>query len=361
MNDMKMIRSFVLAGILTATLASLDAQTVPSGSPATQSPDFSQYKTADDLWAHIEALKQGPATKLTNQDDMVGFIMEMDAAVKDFLKRFPNDPHKWEAKMMEAGISGTLANQFHKQGYDPNEIEDVAREVGASADAPPEIKREARFLLLMGALSKGGKPDLGAGIAAFCKDYPMDPMGILLKLQYGKRILAADPAQAEPLLNEVAASEIPELAVDARTSLQIMKKMLNKPLSLKFTAADGSHVDLANLRGKVVLVDFWATWNAPSMNQLPAIVATYKKYHDKGFEIVGISLDDDKETMLKTTKEKEMTWPQFFDGKGYENKISSSYGINSIPTMWLVNKKGVLVNTEAPGELDPSIEKLLAE
>src|SRR6204780_1062417 len=72
----------------------------------------------------------------------------------------------------------------------------------------------------------------------------------------------------------------------------------SKPLDLKYTAVDGTKVDLATMRGKVVLVDFWATWCPPCRGEVPNVVAAYKKYHDKGFNIVGISLDQDKSALL---------------------------------------------------------------
>jgi thiol-disulfide isomerase/thioredoxin len=140
-----------------------------------------------------------------------------------------------------------------------------------------------------------------------------------------------------------------------------VNEMTCKPLDLKFTAADGSQVDLARLRGKVVLIDFWATWCGPCMGEVPNVVAAYKKYHDKGFEIIGISLDKNKEAMLRITSQKEMTWPQYFDGKGWSNEISSSFQIHGIPSMWLVNKSGIVATTEARGKLDSEVARLLAE
>src|SRR2546428_11372592 len=82
---------------------------------------------------------------------------------------------------------------------------------------------------------------------------------------------------------------------------------------VKFTAVDGREVDLAKLKGKVVLVDFWATWCGPCVGEVPHVVETYKKFHDKGFEIVGISLDQNKDALVNFTKSHGMTWPQYFD------------------------------------------------
>ena len=105
------------------------------------------------------------------------------------------------------------------------------------------------------------------------------------------------------------------------------------PFKLRFTAADGSPVDLSTLRGHVVLIDFWATWCPPCMQEVPNVVATYRKYHDQGFDVIGVSLDEDKQAMLSVAQSCGMTWPQYFDGQGWDNRLAASFGIRSIPTM----------------------------
>jgi thiol-disulfide isomerase/thioredoxin len=134
-----------------------------------------------------------------------------------------------------------------------------------------------------------------------------------------------------------------------------------KPVAMAFTATDGSHVDLSAMRGKVVLVDFWATWCGPCVAELPHVKAAYEKLHGKGFEIVGISFDEDKEELQKFVKSKGVPWSQYFDGKGWQNKYGEQYGIHSIPSMWLVDKKGVLRDLDAREDLAGKVEKLLAE
>jgi len=131
-----------------------------------------------------------------------------------------------------------------------------------------------------------------------------------------------------------------------------------KPLDLKFTAVDGKTVDFAKLRGKVVLLDFWATWCPSCVEEVPNVVATYKKYHAQGFEVVGISLDQDKDKMLEFAGNHDMTWPQYFDGQGWNNAISSSFGVDRIPVMVLIGKDGLPVRSNGHG-LDEAVEQAI--
>ena len=171
---------------------------------------------------------------------------------------------------------------------------------------------------------------------------------------------SAEPAQAKAYLKQVIENTAGRLAEAAKGKLKNMEALGN-PVAIAFEAIDGRKVDVAKMKGKVVLIDFWATWCGPCVAELPNVKKTYAKYHKKGFEIVGISLDSNKGKLTNFVEDNDMPWPQQFDGKGWKNQYAVEFGIQGIPAMWLIDKKGNLVDMKARAGLEAKVEKLLGE
>lgn len=136
---------------------------------------------------------------------------------------------------------------------------------------------------------------------------------------------------------------------------------VGQPVDLKFTAADGSKVDLGQLRGKVVLLYFCASWCPPCVRELPKKQAVYEKLHPHGFEIIGISLDRSRAQFDDFTKLKNIPWPQHFSKDSWNGPLMKQFNVRFIPTEILIDQKGLIAHLNARQNLEQKVRVLLRQ
>ncbi len=152
-----------------------------------------------------------------------------------------------------------------------------------------------------------------------------------------------------PLFAKSGNEKVRELAQGFEGKLRLLE-LPGKPMEITGTLLDGTPFDQKKLAGQVILVDFWATWCGPCIAEMPNMLAAYEKYHEKGFEVVGISLDEERGEVEKFVADKKLPWPILFAGKGWQDPVAQFYGISGIPQLVLIGRDGNVITTDVRGE-----------
>ena len=135
-----------------------------------------------------------------------------------------------------------------------------------------------------------------------------------------------------------------------------------KAIDFNVKDLDGNDLSLEKYRGNVILLDFWAVWCGPCIAEMPNVKQVYEKYKDDNFQIIGISLDRSRDTLVGYLEKEGITWPQFFDKNGWQNRVAQMYGINAIPHMYLIDGDGVIRKSGVRGHaLEPAVHHLVRE
>jgi thiol-disulfide isomerase/thioredoxin len=385
-----------------ASLTALSAQTAPNPADAA----FAEIQTILAAKTPVE-LKSGSARFHWSTEQRI----RLNDLCEKFMAEYPADPRRWEAALLmfsrvrpfvkatdDAKLDlqrpGTVvqgAVEYDKAAQENwrERLADLDAKCLAATDMTPEVRKKyllsrlIRFSTELGRQVTLGQPvDLAAykvEVDRAIATYPGEQQtadGFNRYVNLVRR-QGASPEAIFAVLQEYLDSPSEGVRTIAETGLTL-RKAQEQPLDWKFTAADDREVDLAKLRGKVVLIDFWATWCKPCVAEIPHIVEVYQKYHAQGFEVVGISLEQaglrpgaseeenagklaaSRRKLLDFVAGRGMPWPQYFDGTGWKNPYTTQYGIRGIPRMFLLDQAGRVVTMDARGKkLEAEVRRLL--
>jgi peroxiredoxin len=176
---------------------------------------------------------------------------------------------------------------------------------------------------------------------SYILQHPNDDLCIYAMRIYSS-INLENPLEVKYLLS-ILGKELQETEeiIEIRKEAEENEKFMKGKIAPDFTQADtsGTAITLSSLHGKYVLIDFWASWCKPCRAQNPALVRLYKKYSDKGFTILGVSLDSKKEAWVKAIHDDKLQWPQVSDLKFWSNAVAKQYKISSVPQNYLLDSQ----------------------
>jgi thiol-disulfide isomerase/thioredoxin len=149
----------------------------------------------------------------------------------------------------------------------------------------------------------------------------------------------------------------PNLRDKATKELNRLEKVGKSSPAFEAREISGKEISLASLKGKYVLIDFWATWCAPCISELPRLQEAYRKHHGSGFEIVSVSLDETRAAVTDFVKVRKLPWPQIHNATGGADLVEA-FGVSAIPAAYLLDPEGTIIRLDPRG---PTLETTLAK
>ncbi len=294
---------------------------------AASSNGTEQTISAKDAYATVlQEIKDIERSAMARQD-IDSAIDKIEGKLSDFIKEYPESPEALDAEFQ-------LGVLFANTQQPKRAIEHLKAYIESKPDVDANKVAYAHFSLAE-SYKNSGNYDLA-------------------KKQY--RYLIDNYADGNAKMITMAKTNLEDMDVIKQLAVG------GDPISFNVKDLEGNPLSIEKFKGKVVLLDFWATWCKPCIVEMPNVKRLYDMYQKEGFEIIGISLDNKKAALESYIKKNDIKWPQFFDGAAWNNEIAKKYKVRSIPATFLLDRKGKIRFKSVRGsQLAHAVEQLVKE
>ena len=324
--------------------------------------------TPQEMMQFIANLKQANV-RPASRKEMIAYMRDvaavsLQAADKILAQVKPADPlHDPAAKMkleslMMLGRFGDEKAAADMATYAATLINSPSKDLAKEAQRLVVVSEAQQILSSGNAKAAEGLVQKTAAMLAADPDdvqtagLAMQLAGAFEHMPGGEAVAAAAYRSFGPVLAKSSNEQIQKMGESFAGTLRRLS-LPGHPMEISGTLLNGKPFDQKTLAGKVVLVDFWATWCGPCVAEIPNVLEQYEKYHKDGFEVVGISLDQERESLEKFVAEQKLPWPILFEepkGDGWQHPLATFYGISGIPTVVLIGRDGNVITLDARGE-----------
>jgi len=330
---------------------------------------WSARADADSDWAKVLKFDSGPSATPASHEEAVRiaheFFGRQQAALREFIAAYPSDPHVLDAKLRLISIQAA-EGEMDQQPEQVRQALLAFMALERSPNTPPSRLPDVAFrrISLEMQTFQGTKEQIREAVVTAARNYairfPDDKRAPRLLVEAATE--CDDTPDTMRDLLTTARSLSKEAALDDRIADDMRRlNTLGTPVNAKFSTIQGDIIDLAALRGNVVVLIFWAAESPPSLLWLQRFCKDISHIPQDQLKIVTISLDESRKDVDEAVRMLNLTWPVNFDGKGWENAVARPLGINALPTVWILDKHGILRTLNARDSYDYWIQRLERE
>lgn len=324
---------------------------------------------ADRSWQLILQQAAGPGNRFHSQDEAAKAAREhldrQENALRDFARVYPDDARHYSAEIRLATILAAKGRLTH-QAPALAEARKLLSDLENDPTIPRTVKADAGFARVSqlmedvpAQVDDVARDALLQAVRRYDTDYPSDRRTPNLLTEVAT-LFDAQPAEKKTLLEEAAVRTTDE--TERRRIRDDLRRiaLLGHPLDLSLQPFQGgAPSSLATHRGRVVVILFWASWSMPSLHELARLEQEAGQFAGQPVDFLTVSLDEDRAALEATVKVANLHWPVYGDGRGWQGEMVRSVGLNALPTVWVLDRKGNLLTLNARGATAEVIRQAL--